>query len=147
MTVSARLIGMCANRRDMAALRLLMAAHAARRADRQIRSEPVAVLTRRRLREADRILDVQRRRYLAMAAPTQIGGRRCEAGLAVAIATGNVSILDVDAMTGAVAHDAPHCGNMIGDTPGRALGTARHERQRGEHDHHDAPDHRVAPSG
>ena len=140
MTVTTRLVGMCANRSHVNALRLIVAAHAGGRTDRGIGAEAVAVLTGRWLRDPDRIACMKRRGNLAVAACTQVCGWRREPRVAMAVATRHVRILDVHAVTGTVANGSPHERNVLGHAT--ILGAAAGDEENCDRD--DSRRHRCA---
>lgn len=113
MAVSARLICVRADSADMEPLRLVVAAHAARRADREVAAEAMAVLTGGHVRHPDRIDGVERSGDLAVAAAAEIRRRRLEAGLAMAVRARHVRAIDVRAMPSALAHHAPLDRDML----------------------------------
>jgi hypothetical protein len=113
VTVTARLFGVRADRSDVKPLRLVVASHAARRADREIGTETVAVLAGGLVRDADRIGSVQWRRDLAVTLRAEIRGRRREPRVAVAVATRDVRALDVRLVTGTVPDRPPRLGDVV----------------------------------
>ncbi len=143
VAITARLICVRADRRDMDALRLIMATHARRRTNGEIGSEPVAVLARRRFYDAEYVDSVQRSRHLTVAAATEIDWRRCEAPLTMTVAARDIGTLDMRAMPGTLAHGAPNFRHVLWNTvrPGLAArGDDQHERE-------DAYHQRLAPTG
>src|SRR5688572_23274241 len=101
MTIAAGLICMCTDRPNVESLCLVMTAHAARRSDREIGSEAVTVLARRRLGNRDRITWMEWGEDLTVALPAQIRGWRSEAGLTVTVAAWHLCAIDVGLMPGA----------------------------------------------
>jgi hypothetical protein len=143
MTVTTRLFGVRADRANVKPLWLVVASHAARRADLEVRAETVAVLACRCVRDPDRIASVEWRRYLAVALPTQIRGWRGEPRFAVTVTTRNVGVADVDLVPGASSNRSPDLGHVLGIAHVPAV-TAR----RDDEDQHRDPDHRGdAPVG
>jgi hypothetical protein len=140
VAIAARLIAVCADRRNVEALRLLVATHAARRANREIGAEAVAVLTGRRLTDADRIDRMQRCLHAGVTRRAQICGGHREAGVAVTVPARHMGLRDMDGVTCALADVLPRHGYLRRRRTIAAA--ARRERERDE----DQPPHR-APIG
>lgn len=99
MAVAARLISVCTDGGCVKALRIVVTAHAARRANRQIRAEAMTVLTRGNGRECDRIRDVNRCLHAGVTRHTDVGRRRREATVAVTLTARHVVVRDVNGVS------------------------------------------------
>lgn len=142
MAVAARLVRVRTDRSNVTTLRLVVAAHAVRGANREIRSEAVAILARGQLRSAHRVHAMQRRWHLAVAAPAQIRGWAREARVAVTIPARDVGALDMGAMASALADRPPDRGNVLGDARRSRVATCGSNQ-----DEYQDADHRVVPMG
>ncbi|MDB4960100.1 MAG: hypothetical protein JWP01_99 [Myxococcales bacterium] len=99
VTVAAGLVRVRTDGRHMKALGLLVAAHAARRTNRQVRAKPVTVLTRGNRDEPDRIRRMKWGLHGTVTALADLGGRRREPRVAVTVATRHLVLLDVHGVT------------------------------------------------
>jgi hypothetical protein len=128
MAIATRLIGVRADGCRAQPLMRLVTAHAAGRTDREIDAESVAVLTARRLRDAEGILRMQRVARARVALLADLHRRRRER-ITVAVATRQLVLVDVHAMAGALAHGLPHRRHLLGCSPLARSGARDHERE------------------
>jgi hypothetical protein len=105
----------------LGALRLVVTPHAVRRRDRFIRTEPVAVLTCGLMNAG-----VEWCHHAGVALGAELGGRRCEADLAVTC--GARDLADVHGVTGADAHELIHGRHLLGNAFGPGVAADRDQQ-------------------